>query len=206
VIAPALAAGNAVIVKASDLAPFAALRLANSASRRASPVCQCRARRSGSRRGARRHPGVSKIHFTVVPAPDGRSPERGRKALRLVWSSAGKSANLIFADVDLDFAARVALTAAIGLNGQVCTAGTRLLVEQGLPDLRREAHELMNKRGRGRPGRPTKRSARSSPSSAAERIVGVSTVRSTSDRPLVTGGTRLGGDLRDGFFIPPTLV
>jgi len=211
VIAPALAAGNAVIVKASDLAPFAALRLGELCLEAGLPPGVVNVAPGGQEAGEAlvRHPGVSKIHFTGSTRT-GREVAKNaaERLLPVGLELGGKSANLIFADVDLDFAARVALTAAIGLNGQVCTAGTRLLVEQRVYlTFVEKLTELMNNVAVGDPADQTKALGPVISEAAAERIVGVvdGAINVGAGR-LVTGGTRLGGDLRDGFFIPPTLV
>ena len=137
-IAPALAAGNAVVLKPSELTPFSALRLAELAIAAGIPpgifnVIQGDGRVTGD--ALCRHPRVAKVTFTgstqtgaVIMAT---CAANGTKPVTLELG--GKSPQLVFADApSLDQVARRIAGAIAGNAGQVCVAGSRLLVESKL--------------------------------------------------------------------------
>jgi acyl-CoA reductase-like NAD-dependent aldehyde dehydrogenase len=132
--APALAAGNTVVLKPAELTPLTALRLETLALESGLPagVFQVLPGR-GSVVGARfvTHPGVRKVVFTG-------STDVGKRVMagcadqvkRVTLELGGKSANIVFADADLEFAARSAPQAAFDNAGQDCCARSRILVER----------------------------------------------------------------------------
>jgi acyl-CoA reductase-like NAD-dependent aldehyde dehydrogenase len=211
VISPALAAGNAVVVKASDLAPFAALRVGELCLEAGFPPGVVNVLPGGQEAGEAlvAHPGVGKVHFTGSTRTGRLVAKSAAERLAPVGLElGGKSANIVFDDADLEFSARVALTAATGLNGQVCTAGTRLLVQESVyADFVDRLSGLIDKVV---VGDPADRSTGLGPvisEAAATRILGV--IEQATDAEggrLVSGGRRLGGDLAGGFFVAPTLV
>ena len=133
-IAPALAAGNTVVVKPAELTPLSALRLGELAVAAGLPadVLQVLPGK-GSVVGNRfvTHPAVRKIVFTG-------STEVGRQIMagcaeqikRLTLELGGKSANIVFADADLERAAAAAPNAVFDNAGQDCCARSRILVER----------------------------------------------------------------------------
>ncbi|MFC0553930.1 aldehyde dehydrogenase family protein [Planotetraspora thailandica] len=137
-IAPALAAGNTVIVKPAEWTPLTASRLAELALEAGLPegVLQVLPG-EGEVAGARlvEHPGVSKIVFTG-------STEVGKliaakaadQVKRLTLELGGKSANIVFADSDLAKAAAAAPMAVFDNSGQDCCARSRILVERSVYD------------------------------------------------------------------------
>ncbi|MGW4477019.1 aldehyde dehydrogenase family protein [Nonomuraea sp. NPDC004354] len=137
-VAPALAAGNTVIVKPAEWTPLTALRLAELALEAGLPegVLQV-VPGAGEVAGARlvEHPDVAKIVFTG-------STEVGKQIAatcagqvkRLTLELGGKSANIVFADSDLDRAAATAPYAVFDNSGQDCCARSRILVEASVYD------------------------------------------------------------------------
>jgi acyl-CoA reductase-like NAD-dependent aldehyde dehydrogenase len=142
---PALAAGNTVVLKPAELAPLTALRFAELALEAGLPegVVQVVAG-PGSECGARlvEHPDVAKIAFTGSTEV-GRSIAAGAAATikRVTLELGGKSANIVFADADLEQAAATAPLAVFGNAGQDCCARSRILVERGALDRFMEALE-----------------------------------------------------------------
>ncbi len=137
-LAPALAAGNTVVLKPAELTPLtrAALRAswrARRASRRASSTSSSG---PGSTCGQRlvEHPDVAKIAFTGSTEV-GRSIAAGAAATikRVTLELGGKSANVVFADADLEAAAAAAPLAVFGNAGQDCCARSRILVQEDVP-------------------------------------------------------------------------
>jgi len=144
-VAPALAAGNAVVLKPAALTPLTALELERIALEAGVPegvvnvVCG-----PGSVCGRRlvEHPAVAKIAFTGSTEV-GRGIAGGAAATikRVTLELGGKSANVVFADADLDRAAAAAPPAVFGNAGQDCCARSRILVERPVLDRFLEALE-----------------------------------------------------------------
>lgn len=136
-LAPALAAGNAVVLKPSEMTPFSTLHLAEIASRAGVPagliniVLGDGATTGNAITG---HPDIAKISFTgstlAGQAIMSNVARFGVKPMTLELG--GKSPQIVFANADLDLAARC-ITGGITYNaGQVCVAGSRLLVHHSV--------------------------------------------------------------------------
>ncbi|KQP57120.1 aldehyde dehydrogenase [Agreia sp. Leaf283] len=134
-VAPALAAGCAIIVKPAEQTPVTMLRLAAICEEAGVPAGVVQVLTGDGRVGAAltAHPGVDKVSFTG-------STEVGRKVMtaasadfkRLTLELGGKSPNIVFEDADLDAAVLTAMRASFGHSGQMCTAGSRLLVQRSI--------------------------------------------------------------------------
>ncbi|MGW7547184.1 aldehyde dehydrogenase family protein [Streptomyces sp. NPDC054770] len=132
-LAPALAAGCTVVVKPAEQTPLTALRLAALCLEAGVPEGVVNVVTGDGRTGAElvAHPGVAKVSFTG-------STDVGRLIMaaaapsvkRLTLELGGKSANMVFADADLDAAVPASVRAVFGHSGQMCTAGSRLLVQR----------------------------------------------------------------------------
>jgi len=137
-IGPALAAGNTVVLKPAELTPLSALKLAEIARDADIPegVLNVLAGK-GSVVGRRliEHPDVAKIGFTGSTEV-GREVMKGAAATikRVTLELGGKSANVIFADADLERAAAAAPYAVFDNAGQDCCARSRILVERSAYD------------------------------------------------------------------------
>jgi betaine-aldehyde dehydrogenase len=133
-IAPALACGNAILVKPAALTPLTALRLADIAGAAGLPEgCLQVLVGSGSTVGRAlvEHPAVRKISFTGSTDVGRDVMERSAKGFkRLTLELGGKSANLVFADADLERASEQAVGGCFANAGQDCCARTRILVER----------------------------------------------------------------------------
>jgi aldehyde dehydrogenase (NAD+)/betaine-aldehyde dehydrogenase len=130
--APALAAGNAVIVKPSELASVTPLRFAELAEDAGVPRGMIQVATGDGATGAAlaEHPGVAHVTFVGSAATGARVAEAcARRLAPLVLELGGKSPNVVFADADLDRAVPAIVRALIQNAGQSCSAGTRLLVE-----------------------------------------------------------------------------
>ena len=133
-LAPALAAGNTVVLKPAELTPLTALRFAELVLEAGLPegvvnVVVGPGRTCGQR--LVEHPDVAKIAFTGSTEV-GRSIAAGAAATikRVTLELGGKSANVIFADADLEAAAAAAPAAVFGNAGQDCCARSRILVQE----------------------------------------------------------------------------
>jgi len=139
-VAPALAAGNAVVLKPSEMTPFSVLRVAELAIQAGMPAGIFNVvQGDGPGAGAAlcRHPRIAKVTFTGSTrsgaAIMAACAESGTKPVTLELG--GKSPQVVFADVpDIERTART-VARAITLNaGQVCVAGSRLIVQRAVAD------------------------------------------------------------------------
>ena len=133
-LAPALAAGNTVVLKPAELTPLTALRFAEIAGEAGIPAGVVNVVAGPGRTcGARivEHPDVAKIAFTGSTEV-GRSIAAGaaQTIKRVTLELGGKSANVVFADADLEAAAAAAPMAVFGNAGQDCCARSRILVQE----------------------------------------------------------------------------
>ena len=137
-LAPALAAGNTVVLKPAELTPLTAVRFAELAAEAGMPdgvvnVVVGPGRTCGQR--LVEHPGVGKIAFTgstEVGASIAASAAATIK--RVTLELGGKSANVVFADADVEAAAQAAPWAVFDNAGQDCCARSRILVEASAVD------------------------------------------------------------------------
>jgi betaine-aldehyde dehydrogenase len=137
-LGPALACGNSVVLKPAELTPLSALRLAELVVEAGIPEGVVNVvPGKGSVVGQRLidHPDVAKIGFTGSTEV-GESVMRGAAASikRVTLELGGKSANVVFADADLEKAAAAAPYAVFDNAGQDCCARSRILVEQSVYD------------------------------------------------------------------------
>jgi aldehyde dehydrogenase (NAD+)/betaine-aldehyde dehydrogenase len=135
--APALAAGNAVILKPSELASVTPLRLAEYAFEAGVPAGLIQVATGDGTIGAAlvEHPGVDHVTFVGSAATGARVAETcARRLVPIELELGGKSPNVVFADADLSAAVPAIVNALIQNAGQSCSAGTRLLVERAVFD------------------------------------------------------------------------
>jgi aldehyde dehydrogenase (NAD+)/betaine-aldehyde dehydrogenase len=135
--APALAAGNAVIVKPSELASVTPLRFAEFAEEAGVPRGMIQVATGDGTTGAALvdHPGVDHVTFVGSAATGVKVAEAcARRLVPVELELGGKSPNVVFADADLDKAIPAIVNALIQNAGQSCSAGTRLLVERAAFD------------------------------------------------------------------------
>ena len=211
-LAPALAAGNATILKPPEQAPLAALRLGPLAAAAGLPpgvlnVLPGLGEVAGAALG--RHPGVDAVTFTC-------STEVGRLFLRYAGESnmkaaslecGGKSPNIVFADLeDPDRAAAVSAEAIFGNAGEMCNAGSRLLVERRVYDdfLDRMA-EAAEPWQPGDPFEPTTRMGALVDEPQLERVSGYVARGLDEGARAVYGGRRALEDT-GGFYHEPTIL
>jgi aldehyde dehydrogenase (NAD+) len=208
--APALAGGNTLVIKPPELAPYTALRIGELFLEAGFPPGVVNVVPAGPEGGEALvgHPGIDKIHFTGSGATARKIIAVAQHNLTpLGLELGGKSANLIFADADLPAAAQQAISGIVNLSGQGCINGTRILVERRAYD---EVVDLTRTIAEQLPiGDPTDQQTVFGPvitQAACERILGViEKAKAEQAGRLVAGGTRLDGDLGDGFYVAPTI-
>lgn len=210
-LAPALTCGNTAILKPAEETPLTALRLGELFQEAGFPegvvnILTGPGIPTGSAMTA--HMGIDKIAFTG-------STEIGRKVMeaaalsnlkRVSLELGGKSPNVIFADADLEKAARGATWAVFSTSGQECVAGSRLFIErsvyeQVLEGLKAEAQRIRVGNG----FTPKVHVGPIVSDRQLERVMGYIQSGREAGANLVTGGERLGGDLQNGYFLPPTI-
>lgn len=134
-IAPALAAGNSVILKPSEYAPFAYQRFGELALEAGLPAGTLNVLAGGPEAGEAllRHPSVAKAHFTGGGETAHRILEVAASSLKPVdLELGGKSANIVFPDANLPQAVAVSLGAITGGSGQTCITAGRMLVHESV--------------------------------------------------------------------------
>jgi acyl-CoA reductase-like NAD-dependent aldehyde dehydrogenase len=200
-LGPALACGNTIVLKPAELTPLSALRLAELALDAGIPEGVLNVLvGKGSVVGRRlvEHADVAKIGFTGSTEV-GREVMRGAAETikRVTLELGGKSANIIFADADLEKAAAAAPYAVFDNAGQDCCARSRILVERSVYD--RFADLLVTATRGVRVGDPADDATEMGPLITAQHR---DTVASVEGEPLFRGATPGG----PGFWFPCTLV
>ncbi|MGH7266719.1 MAG: aldehyde dehydrogenase family protein [Candidatus Rokuibacteriota bacterium] len=209
-IAPALAAGNTVVLKPASLTPLTALKFAQLTAEAGLPEGVFNVVPGpGGKVGMAlvRHPGVDKIAFTG-------STEVGKSIMREAAGSlkrvslelGGKSPNIVFADADVEAAVRGALTGIFYNKGEVCAAGSRLLVEQTVHD---EVVSRLTDRVKGlKVGDPLDKATRMGPVVSRQQldtVMGYIEAGRQEGARLVAGGERARVGNGKGYFLQPTI-
>lgn len=209
-VAPALAAGNTVVLKPSELAPFSSLAFAELATRAGLPPGVLNVVGAGADGGARlaEHPTVALISFTGGnTAGTAVATAAAARHARAVLELGGKSASLIFDDVDVARTAKISLLlGAVQNSGQGCFLPTRVLVHRRIYEPFLDA--VSAAAASIRIGDPFDSKTSMGPvvgDAARRRIQGVvsSAVEEGSGRLLTGGGIPAGHD--HGSFLEPTV-
>ncbi|GAA1753433.1 aldehyde dehydrogenase family protein [Luedemannella helvata] len=210
-LGPAIAVGNTVVVKPSEITPLSTLRLAELATESGLPpgVLNVVSGDGAVGRALIEHPSVRRIAFTGSSATGERVAEAAARGLRPVsLELGGKSANVVFADADLDQAIRGASVGAFGAGGQACMAGSRVLVENSAYD--KVLQGLVAAADAIRLGNPLEPSTDMGPVATAAQLEKIETMvdRAVADGAVVAAGgvrERVAG-LPDGLFYRPTVL
>ena len=210
-IAPALAAGNCVILKSPEFGPFAPMRLAQICEEAGLPDGVLSVLAGGVEAGEAiiRHPHVRKVSFTGGPPVAKRVMAVAAESVTpVLLELGGKSANIVFEDADLDSASQMAaFMGTIASAGQGCLYPTRLLVQDSVYDeVVARVQAVAESPTLGDPLDPDVTMGPVIGESACARILGyVDDAKATGSGRLLTGGNRRGGELANGFFIEPTV-
>jgi len=211
-VAPALAAGNTVVLKPAEYTPMSALEVARLSQRAGFPPGTINiVPGPGSVAGARlsRHPGVDKICFTG-------SVEVGQKILQAAATNlkkpllelGGKGPNIIFEDADLDAAVQGSLFAAYHNQGQACIAGSRIYVHKTLWD--RFVRKFLDRVRSLRIGNPLEETTQIGPLTSKDhqkRVLEYVDVAKAEGAEVLYGGKTPGTpETSRGYYVVPTLV
>lgn len=212
-LAPAIAAGNGVVLKPSELTPFSSLAIARLLESGGLPKGLINIVNGlGPTTGAAltSHDGIGKLVFVGSPASGRLIAEAGaRRLVPSVLELGGKSANIVFSDAKLDDAVAGAQAAVFAAAGQSCVAGSRLLIQREIFDavverVARAASQIAV-------GLPEDEATRMGPLQNArqfERVSGMIERATAAGARVVTGGGRP-EDLppgADGYYLAPTVI
>ena len=210
-IAPALAAGCTVVAKPAETTPFTALMLAEILSQAGLPdgVCNVVTGR-GAEAGAplTRHPGVDHITFTGSVATGQRVMQAASvEVTRVLLELGGKSPVIVLDDCDRESALQGVMGAIFENAGQICSAGSRLVIERGIhgdfvAELAKRAESLKIGHGLRRPDFGPVNSALQ-----LERISGFVERTREAGRQIATGGeVCTDPETGKGWFYQPTII
>jgi betaine-aldehyde dehydrogenase len=205
-VAPALAAGCTVVLKASEVTPFAELALGSAALAAKLPEGVVNIVVGGPECGAHltQHALVGKISFTGSNTVGERVMRAAaERAVPVTLELGGKSPIIVCADVDLDWAADIVAGSIFTNCGQVCSATSRLVVEA---DIAEALHSRLVARAEALVmGDPLDRSTTLGPLTSAAQLAKVEqyfAIAAEERLRRLTGGTRVSGP---GQFVTPTI-
>ncbi len=209
-VAPALATGNVVILKPASQTPLTALALGEIAVEVGLPPGVLNViTGSGATVGQAivEHPGIDKIAFTGDTST-GKGIMRGAAETlkKITLELGGKSPNIVFPDADLDAALRGATTGIFYGKGEVCAAGSRLLVDKSIKDQFMEKLAARAKKMvAGDPLDPKTRYGSLASKKQLETVQRYVDVAKKEGASLVAGGDRADIGTGKGFFFQPTV-
>ncbi|MFF4169329.1 gamma-aminobutyraldehyde dehydrogenase [Streptomyces sp. NPDC001744] len=209
-ILPAIAAGNTIVLKPSELTPLTSLMFAQAAKEAGIPdgvinIVNGTGRTAGEHLVG--HPGVAMTSFTGSTPVGRRVAEIATATVkRLHLELGGKAPFLVFDDADLEAAARGAVAASLINSGQDCTAATRAYVQRPLFDafVARVA-ALMETVRVGDPFAPDTDLGPLVSHRHRDAVAGF-VERARASATVVTGGEAPGGELENGAYYRPTLI
>jgi acyl-CoA reductase-like NAD-dependent aldehyde dehydrogenase len=211
-LAPALATGNGVVLKPSELTPLTSLLLGQIALDSGMPPGVLNvAPGIGALAGARlaAHPDVGKITFTGGTAA-GRAVSRAaaERFAKVTVELGGKTPVLVFDDVDVETAANGVAFGAFVAAGQTCICGSRLLVQRSIHDAFVEALVTIARSIRiGDPFEPDTQLGPLISQAARERVLGYVALGAEEGGTVAAGGgVPIVPGLEGGFFVEPTVI
>src|SRR4051812_37339113 len=210
-LAPALAAGNTIVLKPAEQTPVNAMELGRLVQEAGFPdgvvnILPGYGETAGAALAA--HPGIDKVAFTGSHVT-GQSIIRASAGnlKRVSLELGGKSPDIVFADADLDAAVPGAAMAVFANSGQICSAGTRLFVEHKVYDefVGRVA-EFGKKLQVGNGLDPNTQIGPLVSKDQLERVSGYLSIGQKEGAKALAGGARLTeGALSKGYFVQPTV-
>ncbi|MDH5641783.1 MAG: aldehyde dehydrogenase family protein [Nitrospira sp.] len=206
-LAPALAAGNAVLVKPASPTPLTALLLGECMTAAKLPAGLAAILPGGGREIGQaivEHPKVAAISLTgSTPVGVKMIADAAPTLKKLTMELGGKSPNVIFADADVDIAVKGAHAAIFYNKGEVCTAGSRLFVEESIYD--EVVEKLAARAGKMKCGNPLDDACRYGPqNNKAQFETTMSYIEAGKEEgaKLVAGGERMA---EKGYYVAPTV-
>jgi betaine-aldehyde dehydrogenase len=210
--APALAAGNAMIFKPSEVTPLSVLKLAEIYSEAGLPDGVFNVLTGSGREVGQwltEHPGIAKISFTggTTTGKKVMASASGSTLKEVTMELGGKSPLIIFEDADLNRAADIAMMANFYSSGQVCTNGTRVFIPRAL-QARFEA-KVLERVKRIRLGNPENAETNFGPLVSfahMESVLDYIAIGRKEGARLLCGGERVtDGEFGQGAYVAPTV-
>jgi aminomuconate-semialdehyde/2-hydroxymuconate-6-semialdehyde dehydrogenase len=212
-IAPALAAGNTVVAKPSEVTPMTAYMLAQVADEVGFPQGVLNiVHGAGAKAGdaISQHRGIKAISFTGGTETGKRIINvAGTQFKKLSLELGGKNPNIIFADCDFDLMLKTTLRSSFANQGQICLCGSRILIEKSIYTKFRDAFvEKVSKMKVGNPEDPDTRLGAVVSEGHMEKILSYIKLAVEEGGTVLCGGERamLEGDLASGYYIQPTVI
>jgi acyl-CoA reductase-like NAD-dependent aldehyde dehydrogenase len=211
-ISMALAAGNTVVMKMAEQTPLTTSLLGKILLEAGIPPGVVNVVHGDGKTGAAlvEHPKVAKICFTGSSEVGRRIGEICARAQKpTLLEMGGKSANIVFADADIDQAINGVMQAGLSNNGQFCLAASRILVEESIAE--KVIEGLVAKARSVRVGDPRDPATHCGPlvsKAQWERVNGYVQIGQHEGAELLTGGakpTDLPDECRNGYFMQPTV-
>jgi aminomuconate-semialdehyde/2-hydroxymuconate-6-semialdehyde dehydrogenase len=212
-IAPALAVGDAVVAKPSELTPMTAHLLGSICNEAGLPAGALNIVHGlGPKAGGAllTNPGVKAISFTGSTRTGSHiAREAGPLFKKLSLEMGGKNANVVFADCDFDEAVTTTLRSSFSNQGQICLTGSRILVEGKIYDRFRDV--LIDRTKKLRVGDPLEATTDQGALVSKqhfEKVLSYLDIAKDEGGKILTGGrpVRLDGRCAGGWFVEPTLI
>ncbi|MBW4818402.1 aldehyde dehydrogenase family protein [Rhodococcus qingshengii] len=210
-IAPAIAAGNTLVIKPSEMTPITILELAKIFAQVLPPGVVNIVTGTGVSAGQPllEHPLVRKLAFTgSTRVGEVVASVAASKIIPATLELGGKSANIVFPDANWDKAVEGAALAILWNQGQVCESGARLFVHESIYE--RFLGELKEKFEAARVGDPLSPETQIGSQiskTQVDRVLGYIDLAKEEGARILTGGGRLNGENYDGgFFVEPTII
>jgi betaine-aldehyde dehydrogenase len=208
--APALACGNSMIFKPAELTPLTAIKLAEIYTEAGLPPGVFNVVQGDARTGQllTRHPAVAKVSLTGEVGTGKKVMADAAGTLKKVTMElGGKSPLIVFDDADVTNAVSGALLGNFYTQGEVCSNGTRVFVQEGIYDVFLE--QLVARTTKIRIGDPMDEETHMGALISAEhrdRVVGfIERAKAAGARVAFGGGTPCDPKLKNGYFVEPTI-
>ncbi|TCJ17884.1 aldehyde dehydrogenase [Flaviaesturariibacter flavus] len=212
-IAPALAAGNCVVAKPSEVTPLTAFllaRICQEAGLPAGVLNIVHGTGPGAGEAIVRHPLVKAISFTGSTRAGARIAEIAAPVFKkLSLELGGKNPNIIFADCDFDKMLKTTVQSSFANQGQICLCGSRVLVEESIYEKFKTAFlEEVKALKVGDPMDPGTKQGAVVSRMHFDKVMGcIETAKGEGGRILAGGNAvRAEGRCAEGFFIEPTVI
>jgi betaine-aldehyde dehydrogenase len=210
-LAPALAAGNCVVMKPAELTPLSSLLVARLLAEAGVPdgvVNVLPGIGSVAGQAIAEHPDIAKVSFTGSTATGRRIVQASAGNLKkLQLELGGKGANIVFEDANLTAAVHGAAFASFHNQGQACIAGSRLVLHEKIADAFLDKFIALARSVRlGHPLDPQTEMGPLTSLQHRDRVLSYIDVARSQGGELLSGGRAPGGELAAGCYVEPTLV
>lgn len=210
-MAPALAAGNTIVLKPAEITPLTTLKIAElmrEAGMPAGAVNILPGLGHVAGQYIAEHPDIAKIAFTGSTATGKRIVQASAGNLKKVQLElGGKGANIVFEDANLIAAVNGAAWAIFHNQGQACIAGSRLVLHENIADAFLEKFiALANSIRLGNPLDPETEMGPLTSTMHRDRVLNYVEVAKSQGGEVLAGGVAPGGDLADGCYVRPTII